>query len=337
MFAIVLALILSPGMRGQDIPFSVKRFFEEDSLLHFRLKTDFREMQRNRQSDDYRGGTMYVLQNNTAVLEVPVLVRARGELRREMCFPPPVMIDFKASDSTPLRKLGRLKLVASCSDEPYNDQLLIREYLVYRMYQLLTPLSFRVRLVRMEYDDDQKQHFSKARYAFFLEDVDDMAKRNDYRETDAKFATAATDRKANTLFALFQYMIGNTDWAIPLSRNLKLVYPKDQPNAPPTPVPYDFDYCGVVNASYAVPYEQLPITHVRDRYYMGFERTEAEIMEALELFRRNQEPIYTLIRDCPYLREDGKKDIIHFLESFFKMINNRNEVVDTFIKNARKK
>jgi hypothetical protein len=282
-------------------------------------------------------GTIEIVQQKESILQEKVLVRNRGNMRRETCYPPPIMIDFKAiNDSGSLKKLGKLKLVSSCADDMYSNQLLIREYLVYKIYELFTPLSFRTRLINIGYEDNKKANFSKPRYAFLLEDVDDMAKRNGHRETDSRFSTPLTDRKAATVFFIFQYMIGNTDWAIPLNRNLKMVYRKELPNSAPIPVPYDFDYSGLVNASYAAPSEILPITNVRERYYMGFERTKEEITEALIIFRKNKKAIYDTIEACPYLANDGKKDMTHFLESFFTMIERWDDVVDAFITNARK-
>lgn len=338
---IILSLIvgiLSPLWSQETFLISARHFFETDSLLQVSLTTDFTSLQRHRTSDSFYIGSIAFLQQNKPVLQQKVLVRNRGQVRREICFPPPVMIDFKTNnDSGSLRKLGKLKLVAACADDEYSNQLLIREYLVYQLYQLFTPLSFRVRLVRINYEDDVKARFSKPRYAFFMEDVDDMAKRNGFRETESRFASPNVDRRAATVFFLFQYMIGNTDWAIPLNRNLKMVYPKDFPKAAPVPVPYDFDYCGLVNANYAAPSEILPIANVRDRYYMGFERTEPEIMEALEIFKTNKAAAYQLIEQCPFLLNDGKKDMVHYLESFFRLIENHDDVVDAFITNARKK
>lgn len=323
---------------GQQAPFSVKRFFEEDSVIHLQLKANFRELQRERMSDEFRPAIISVLDGaGQHVLEAPAEIRARGDMRREKCFPPPVMINFKLSDSSSLRKLGRLKMVAACTDDPYSDQLALKEYLVYRMYQLFTPYSFRVRLLKMDYVDSTKKNFSRTRFAFFIEDVDDMAKRNGYRETEERYTTPGTDRYGNTLFSMFQYMIGNTDWAIPLTRNLKLIYPKENPAAPPVPVPYDFDYSGLVNAGYAVPSEELPIANVRDRYYQGFERTEGEILDLLQLFRKNKKPMMDLIATCPYLRDENKRDMINYLEGFYIMIENRRDVIETFITNARKK
>jgi hypothetical protein len=328
----------TPAVWGQKpVHLQTRDFFETDSLLQVRLTTDFTTLQRHRTSDSFYVGTIEIVQQKHSILQEKVLVRNRGKMRRETCFPPPIMIDFKAiNDSGSLKKLGKLKLVSSCSDDDYSNQLLIREYLVYKIYELFTPLSFRTRIINISYEDDNKENFSKPRYAFLLEDVDDMAKRNGYRETESRFSTPLTDRKAATVFFIFQYMIGNTDWAIPLNRNLKMVYRKEIPNSAPVPVPYDFDYAGLVNASYASPSEILPITNVRERYYMGFERSKEEIIDALVIFRKNKMAIYETIEACQYLASDGKKDMINYLESFFRMIEKWDDVVEAFITNARK-
>lgn len=338
LFAMLMAGFTQKVCSQPNSYISPRHFFESDSLLHFSLQANFTYLQQNRSSDSFLRGSLQLWQQKQPVLEERVLVRNRGHFRRELCFPPPILIDFKsANDSSSLRKLGKLKLVTACADDDYSNQLLIKEFLVYKLYQLFTPMSFRVKLVQMDYADEKKSNFSRSRYAFFLEDVDDMARRNGCRETESRFAATAIDRKASTVFFLFQYMIGNTDWAIPLNRNLKFIYPADKPNAPPIPVPYDFDYCGLVNANYANPSEIIPISNVRERYYMGFERTETELMEALSIFLRNKLWMYELIEQCPYLPNDDKKDIIYYLEGFFQLLQRKDDVVETFVNRARKK
>ena len=42
------------------------------------------------------------------------------------------------------------------------------------------------------------------------------------------------------------------------------------PGALLTPVPYDFDYSGLVDAPYAVPPEGIPVENVRQRNYRGY-------------------------------------------------------------------
>ena len=76
----------------------------------------------------------------------------------------------------------------------------------------------------------------------------------------------------------------------------------------PYPVPYDFDYSGFVNATYAVPPEGLDIENVRERRFLGYCRTEAEFQEVFDQFIAKENDVYQIIDDFPYLNQKIKKD-----------------------------
>ncbi len=128
--------------------------------------------------------------------------------------------------------------------------------------------------------------------------------------------------------AIFNYMIGNTDWSVPNQHNCKVL---SDPNSARQNlgliVPYDFDYSGFVNASYAVPVEALGIESVRQRIYQGVCRDEATFMNALQEFTAKKEAFYTVIREFQYLDERSKKDMVRFLDEFFSMFDKRNSIL----------
>ena len=152
-----------------------------------------------------------------------------------------------------------------------------------------------------------------------------------------KVNTEQTNRAQATLVGLFQYMIGNTDWAVPLNRNVKLLLDKTDSLSAPYIVPYDFDYCGLVNADYAVPVPELEIASVRDRLYRGFPRTMEELQATLQLFRDKKNAIYSLITNMEALSDYHRDDMIQYLDGFFLTINNEKKVKQIFIDHARKK
>jgi hypothetical protein len=247
------------------------------------------------------------------------------------------MVNFKTPGASILKKLGRLKLVWPCSQAGYDEQLILKEYLVYKIYNLLTEKSFRVRLVKMEYHDNKEKIRSRKFYSFFIEDVDDMARRNDCEEVEPyRPHTEATNRQQTTLLALFQYMIGNTDWAVPLYRNIKLVRSKKDSLSSPVAVPYDFDYCGLVNAGYAIPTPELEITSVQQRVYRGFPRTMDELQATLKLFRESKHAIDSLITNLEPLESFHKKSMRRYLDDFFGLIESEKQIRSIFITNARK-
>jgi hypothetical protein len=138
-----------------------------------------------------------------------------------------------------------------------------------------------------------------------------------------------------TMVAIFQYMIGNTDWSVPNEHNVKLIYDRKNEVLAPYVVPYDFDYCGLVNAGYAIPNEVIGTERVTERVYRGFPRNMEEIQAILDVFREKKQQVFDLINGFDLLSSRTRKEMTRYLEEFFKMIENRNQVKNIFIDNAR--
>jgi hypothetical protein len=139
-----------------------------------------------------------------------------------------------------------------------------------------------------------------------------------------------------TIVAIFQYMIGNTDFGVSANLNIILIQPAKDSTARPIVIPYDFDYAGLVDAYYAVPNEGLEIDNVRQRLYRGYARSEDELNEAIAIFNKQKENIYSLVKGFDLLTEKNRKTIIDYLEGFYKTINNSTLVKSIFIEQARK-
>jgi hypothetical protein len=101
------------------------------------------------------------------------------------------------------------------------------------------------------------------------------------------FDSDRTDLHAANRVALFQYMIGNTDWSIVRERNVTLLLGEDGYQRP---LPFDFDMSGLVNAHYAGPAPGLPIDDVTERFYLGFCDPETDWEQLFgEFLNRQQE------------------------------------------------
>lgn len=196
-------------------------------------------------------------------------------------------------------------------------------------------MSFRVRLIHLTFVDSQKKIKSFTQYAFLIEDMKDMADRNNCKEIKTKhFSTEQTDRHQITFVSIFQYMIGNTDWAVGNYHNIKLMVPKTDTLARPYPVPYDFDYAGLVNAPYAVPAEGLDITQVTERYYMGFARSIEEIQAIMDVFKEKKETIYLTINKFPWLSDRVKKEMTRYLDEFYAGTESKGAMKSIFVDRA---
>jgi len=243
------------------------------------------------------------------------------------------MVDFKNKKGSPLNKLKKLKMVCGCSGSSYDEGLLLSEFLVYKMYNLLTEISFRVRLVNITYRDLANKIKPYSQHAFFIEDVDEMAARNHCREFEKSIQTVYTNRSQATLMTIFQYMIGNTDWSVPNFHNMKLVQSKQDSLSAPFVVPYDFDFSGIVDASYAFPNQDLfSIEHVTDRYYRGLPSTEEEVELVLNNFRKNKEKFIKLVKDFELLKLSERERMVSYIEDFYKTVNNHSRVDYHFVR-----
>jgi hypothetical protein len=312
------------------------RFFKDEEIITMTLTTDLKALQTQKGDDVFQEGTVSLKFPDSTVINETVSVGARGNFRRSYCRIPPVMINFRNPKAPRLSSLGKLKLVICCGLKAEDEQLLLKEYLVYKIYNLLEEKSFRVRLVKTNFEDSKDKMKSFSQYSFFIEDDADMARRNGCKKKEhGQFLTESTNRELMTMVSIFEFMVGNTDWSVPNNHNIKLIFEKKVENGKPYVVPYDFDYCGLVDASYAVPNEIMGTEKVTERVYRGFPRNMEEIQETLNLFRKKKDGIFSLVNSFTLIAERNRKIMTNYLEGFFKLIENKGQVRSVFIDNAR--
>jgi len=313
------------------------RFFTDTSTLEVTLTTNLGKVIDNKMKDEVIDGRFTLRDGPDILYNEMVRLSSRGQFRKENCYTPSLKVNFRNDKSSQLSSLHSLKLACSCKTGDYSDQLLLKEYLAYKIYNLLTEKSFRVRLMHLSFEDSLKKKKSFSEYAFLIEDADAMAKRNHCKELkeEIRLKTESTDRNQMTLVAIFQYMIGNTDWSVPYNHNIRLIKLKKDTVTRPFVVPYDFDYAGLVNADYAVPSPELGIETVLERNYRGFPRNMAELELVLAPMREKKEAIYDLIRNFVPLSRKNKDEMVGYLEEFFKIINSNYRIQSVFIDHAR--
>ena len=318
-----------------DFAILCKEFFKTDEPLEMTIVSDFKQLKSQKKKGVYQPAYAIVKFAARDSVADSVRIAARGEYRRGICQMPSLMVDFKKKNS-PLNKLKKLKMVCGCNSSDYNERLVLMEYLVYKIYNVLTDMSFNVRLAKTTYKDKNNKVKPLTQYSFFIEDVDDMAKRNECKEYEKKASAIYSDRKQTTMMTIFQYMIGNTDWSVPNYHNVKLLQPANDSTAYPYIVPYDFDFSGLVNAPYAFPnHEMFAIEKVTDRFYRGLPRSPEEIQAVLEVYKASKEKIIKTIRDFEILKHSDREGMIDYLEEFYTTINNKNMVEYHFVKGMK--
>lgn len=341
-FVIVLLLIVATTYvkpaHAQAGKIDSSRFFVDETPVDITITTDFKTLLAKRDQKTYQPAQVKIRFADSSTISEDIRVQTRGKFRLENCYMPPLYLNFKNEGSPKCKVLGKLKLVCGCATTSEDDQLIIKEFLAYKIYNMLTEKSFRVRLVNITYEDTKGKVKKYTQHGFLIEDVDDMAARNKCSEVEGTpFLTESTQRTQMTMVALFEYMIGNSDWSVPNYHNIKLIRSLKDTLSLPYAVPYDLNHCGFVNASYAAPPEELGLSSVRERAYRGFARSMEELEEAIAIFKGQKEKIWALVNNCQWLSNRYKKEITNYLEEFYRVIDNKNSVRSIFIDNARTK
>ena len=196
----------------------------------------------------------------------------------------------------------------------------------------MSEYSFKVRLLRLEYVDSRGKMKPVERFGFVIEDIKMLANRKTGMEIKALgLKDEVTNRDQMVLISLFQYMIGNTDWQVAALQNLKLIKLLDFNEPAPYVIPYDFDYTGMVNAPYAIPSDNLAIDNITERLYWGQCYTETELEAVIKIFLARKEEIYTLYKNFSYLDKQSQVHSINYLDSFYKIIENKKSWKNTFM------
>lgn len=322
-FIICLVLFCySPGSSVEN-NFPVEGLFDSDEILEITLKGNVRELLNDRTDKPaYHPITFSYKKSDGIEVSMPVEMKTRGHFRklRENCTYPPLLIKFSASSvhtSSLFKDQSKLKLVMPCAGEVY----IVREWLAYKIYNLVTPQSFKARLVKVKLEDVKSKKAVDPFYGLLLEEEQQMAARNKVSLIEQKLRAQQTQRDVFLKMAVFQYLIGNTDWSIEYLQNIKLI--KTNTSSLPATVPYDFDHSGIVNAPYAHPAEELLMQSVLERRYRGYCIPDLKTFEpVIALYNDLKKDIYGLFTNCTYLDAKSLKAIIRFLDGFYETINN---------------
>jgi len=317
----------------------VNTLFEGDSIINISLyyPSDSVKHSRNEDSKYFRAKLeLENLSGNSQSFDIDIKTRGIFRLKSTNCYFPPLLIKFSKKDikKTIFKGNSKLKLVYPCNKNNTYQQYILLEYLAYRIYNQLTDYSLKVRLVKLKLLDLAGKDPEYDKYAFLIEPDNSLAKRVNGKEMEVKnIHPDLTDKQMINLLSIFQYMIGNTDWSVKALHNIVLIARDSMQN--PVAVPYDFDFSGLVNAEYALPAEHLNIRSVRERYYNGYGREMDEIMPNIEIFKREKENIYKLVRSIVGLDEKNMENAIKYLDQFYKIIDDPAKIKKEFIDNSR--
>jgi hypothetical protein len=301
--------------------------FQSDEPLKVTLRTDIEYIRRERNDSIEVEGTATFVDLDGSEATRPVQVRARGNFRRsrDTCNFPPLRLNFPQGqmEGTVFDGQDRLKLVTPCQDNRNEYQRYVfDEYLAYKVLNLLTPASYRVRLVEITYEDVNGRYDSRTKYGFLIEADDRLAERNRAMFLEAsQMHPMMADASQSGISGMFNYMIGNTDWSAVYFHNAVVMRTEDGRHLT---VPYDFDHAGVVNARYATVDPSLAsrLRNVRQRLFREFCRPELLHATLSPIFNAQRDAITELYQSFPYYENpDHAKDALGYYEDFWRVID----------------
>jgi hypothetical protein len=298
-------------------------FFDSADPLQLTLTANLKQLRKDKSAESpWRAARLSYVGADGAPVSLPLKVRTRGIWRLKNCDFPPLRLNF-VKDSvkhTLFAKQDKPKLVTHCRDNDEFEQYVLQEYQLYRIYNLLTPYSHKARLARATYTDSATGAAVATRYGILIEDADELAERVGGLNLAQKGAGPNDAHPFHqTVFSLFQYLIGNTDWSIAGLHNVEVL----AVDTTIVPIAFDFDFAGAVDTRYATVDPRLSVKRVRDRLYRGYCAPPDEYPRVFALFNSKKDSIFALYRDSigALLKPDIARETIAYFEEFYKTIN----------------
>lgn len=318
--------VISYAQEQTEKPASFFDLIYGDEIPIIELEFEIDSIMANKYVDEYRPA---VLQRKIGKKEFEtweVEVKPRGKFRLRTCDFPPIKLKVEKDElkDRGFEKFNKMKLVTHCLDN--NKDLVVREYLAYKIYNVLTDTSFRVQLIDITYRNTGKSGKIRS-LGILLEDEEELGDRLESEICDECYGTPKTafSKRNIQINALFQLLIGNTDWSVNMVRNLKL-YKSENDTSAAFIVPYDFDFSGLINAPYAIANKDYDLEDPRHRIYLGEAATKDELQATIDHFNVKKSEIIQLIDDFKHLSNVSKKDMIKYIEHFYEIIEE-----DTFL------
>jgi len=301
--------------------------FSSHSPLDLMIKANYNKLLKDvgENTDDHKAKIKYSDENGKRH-KIKIETETRGNFRSNPsnCDFPPIQLEFEEfsdAEGTIFEGQEELKLVTHCQQEIASYQRHVyREYVVYRLYNFLTPYSFQVRLCNINY---KPRYWIKnnIKPAFLIEDNDMLAGRFDGEELDNDDDYQPVDSAQYALLSLFEYMIGNTDWSVIPMQNLEIIRVDSNRHMP---VPYDFDMSALVNPPYAAEAMQVDSLTFLEREYRGPAFSKKLIEKAVATFNREKQEILYFIKENALLNEQEKDRILSYIKDFYEEINRGN-------------
>ena len=341
LLASALALITAAFPEQAQTAADPDPLFASHDVLTVLIKAPFGKILEERpdEKDDEVAGTFTLMSGDGAMQEFSLKILTRGNSRRDpdVCPFPPLQLNFRKGelDGTLFAGQDKLKLVTHCvaRRKPY-QQTVVREYLAYRILNIMSEASFRVRLLEIIYEHSSADEEEQT-LAFLIESKNRLAKRTGMKTQDvSELQIADLDREHTNLVSVFQYLIGNVDFS-PIQgkpgedccHNSSVFSPDGQTY---WSVPYDFDMTGLVEPQHVRLNPRYKQANIRQRIYRGRCYNNDLLPATLQKFRDRRGEIEALVADQPLLNNRHRKRVASYIKSFYELLEKEDKLIGQF-------
>lgn len=305
----------------------ITKLFSNKEILPIKLNYSIREIRKQSNDSTFINSQISYLDEDGSWKSLEVKLRVRGNFRLNNCYYPPIKMEIEKSKGkgTLFQGNQKIKIVFPCNMQKNADDYIVKEYMAYQLYEVISPYHFKTRLVSISFTENggnkPKIHELKG---IFIEDDDKVAKRHGGDVLERRINPFGQGGVTSVQNEFFQYMIGNTDYSTAVQHNQQLLFISGQA----VPVPYDFDMSGLVNTNYSVVSvvagESLPIQTVRERLYRGFKRDPKIIEQVRQEYLANQTKMMAIVDNLKTEFDEPKdfESARNYISDFFAVLNN---------------
>lgn len=339
--AAALSPCLATAQEATKTPKELAPLFAHRPPLAVTIEGPLTTLQDQRPTEEYLEGKFRYVGEDGNEVELDLKFRSRGNfrLKESTCVFGPIRLNFqkKQAEDTEFDGQDKLKLVTHCQHtKPSYEQLVLREYLAYRILQVFTDKSFGARLLAITYVDTEGGR-ERTKYGFVIEDEDDLGDRLGMEVVKrGEISHDDLDPEYENLINVYQYMIGNTDFSLvkgpeedDCCHNAVLFSPNEE--APYLSIPYDLDFAGIVNAPYAVANPNFRLKTVRQRLYRGQCSNNDRLPDTLSNFMDKRDEVFAIISEMRMLSRNARSSVTRYLEDFYRNISDPRTVQEDFI------
>jgi hypothetical protein len=315
--------------------------FQSDEILDVRIVAPLTTLLDERPTDEDLPATFRYKDSAGQDVQFDVKIRTRGRFRRqeEVCTFPPMRLNFKEQETkdTLFHKQNKVKLVTHCKGSKSYEQVILREYTAYRILNVMTDASFKVRLLRITYVDSEGKRQDHVNHGIIIEHRDRLAKRLDKPYLDVpRTVIESLDPEHTNSVSLYHYLIGNTDFS-PIRGTEGQACCHNQvlfgnEGEPLLSIPYDFDQAGLVDAPHSLPNERFNLSSVRRRLYRGRCEYNDQLDASIADYNSKREEIMAVVYEVDDASSGSEKAMAKYVKKFYDSINSERHVAKKIIK-----